>query len=63
MDAKVSNIDVKLPDTNEPESKSSEQTSKADLDGVVGGVMESQPPSTSVGVEQTTVGQRSTTSK
>ncbi len=62
MDAKVSDIDVKLP-ANEPESKPSEQLSKADLDGVVGGVIESQPPSMSLGVEQTTVGQRSTTSK
>jgi hypothetical protein len=59
MDAKASSTDVKLPDTNEPESKPSEQLSKADLDGVVGGVIESNPPSMSVGVDQTTVAQKS----
>jgi hypothetical protein len=53
MDAKLPNTDVKLPETNEPESKPSEQLSKADLDGVVGGVIESKPPSMSIGVDQT----------
>lgn len=37
MDAEP-NTDVKLPDANEPESKPCEQLSKADLDGVVGGL-------------------------
>jgi hypothetical protein len=59
MDAEP-DTDVKLPDTNEPESNPSEQLSKADLDRVVAGVIESNPPSMSVGVDRTTVAEKST---